>query len=78
MIKIATIERFGRWGTSVFSENTIIFIFLLLWQETLINGESQWSVKMQFPTIKLIMYIPKTQFTVIPIVMPLYVVMFCL
>ena len=25
MIKIGTIEWFGRWGTSVFSENTAIF-----------------------------------------------------
>ena len=25
MTEIATIDRFGRWGTSVFSENTAIF-----------------------------------------------------
>ena len=25
MIEIATIDWFGRWGTSVFSENTAIF-----------------------------------------------------
>ena len=25
MTEIATIDRFGRWGTSVFSENTNIF-----------------------------------------------------
>ena len=25
MTEIATIDRFGRWGTSVFSENTAVF-----------------------------------------------------
>ena len=25
MTEIATIDRFGRWGASVFSENTVIF-----------------------------------------------------
>ena len=27
MKEIAAIDRFGRWGTSVFSENTAIFLF---------------------------------------------------
>ena len=27
MTEIVTIDRFGRWGTSVFSENTAIFFF---------------------------------------------------
>ena len=27
MTEIATIDWFGRWGTSVFSENTAIFLF---------------------------------------------------
>ena len=26
MTEIATIDSFGRWGTSVFSENTAIFV----------------------------------------------------
>ena len=30
MTEIATIDWFGRWGTSVFSESTAIFILLLL------------------------------------------------
>ena len=29
MTEIATIDWFGRWGTSVFSENTAIFILKL-------------------------------------------------
>ena len=35
MTEIATIDRFGRWGTFVFSENTAIFLNLFLvenWQ----------------------------------------------
>ena len=31
MTEIATIDWFGRWGTPVFSENTAIFDFLLVW-----------------------------------------------
>ena len=27
MTKIATIDWFGRWGTSVFSENTAVFVY---------------------------------------------------
>ena len=30
MTEIATIDRFGRWGTSVFSENTAIFVLINL------------------------------------------------
>ena len=32
--EIATIDWFGRWGTSVFPENTAIFIYLLKMQPT--------------------------------------------
>ena len=38
MTEIATIEWFGRWGTSVFSENTAIFNrFVLNWALGLTN-----------------------------------------
>ena len=30
MTEIATIDWFGRWGTSVFSENTAIFVNMII------------------------------------------------
>ena len=45
MTEIATIDWFGRWGTSVFSENTAVFYFrgewFLLFILTLLYGPRQ-------------------------------------
>ena len=35
MTEIATIDWFGRWGTSVFPENTAIFLFVAMATESL-------------------------------------------
>ena len=43
MIEIATIDWFGRWGTSVFSENTAIFSILRL-----ISEQFSWKLDMFF------------------------------